>query len=148
MLGISVIILFKSLLHVFCSLVFSAHNSSGLAFDIFYFNLGKSGQTSIMHISYSMWRTTLWMKQLRIPTEVNRWEEKDEDFWQKDELLVILLQMIKLEWIQHPHWESKRGQLRSHFNSDPKWYQLLFSDQFFCCYCWKLMSTAQCSGAT
>ena len=32
MLGLSVIILFKSLLHVFCSLVFSAHNSSeGLA---------------------------------------------------------------------------------------------------------------------
>ena len=30
MLGLSVIILFKSLLHVFCSLVFSAHNSSGL----------------------------------------------------------------------------------------------------------------------
>ena len=29
MLGLSVIILFKSLLHVFCSLVFSAHNSSG-----------------------------------------------------------------------------------------------------------------------
>ena len=28
MLGLSVIILFKSLLHVFCSLVFSAHNSS------------------------------------------------------------------------------------------------------------------------
>ena len=27
MLGLSVIILFKSLLHVFCSLVFSAHNS-------------------------------------------------------------------------------------------------------------------------
>ena len=59
-----------------------------------------------MHISYSMWRTTLWMKQLRIPTEVNRWEEKDEDFWQKDELLVILLQMIKLEWIQPPDLES------------------------------------------
>ena len=29
MLGLLVIILFKSLLHVFCSLVFSAHNSSG-----------------------------------------------------------------------------------------------------------------------
>ena len=28
MLGLSDIILFKSLLHVFCSLVFSAHNSS------------------------------------------------------------------------------------------------------------------------
>ena len=40
-----------------------------------------------MHISYSMWRTTLWMKQLRIPTEVNRWEVKDEEFWLKDELL-------------------------------------------------------------
>ena len=31
MLGLSVIILFKSLLHVFCSLVFSAHNSSELS---------------------------------------------------------------------------------------------------------------------
>ena len=31
MLGLSVIILFKSLLHVFCSLVFSAHNSSVMA---------------------------------------------------------------------------------------------------------------------
>ena len=30
MLGLSVIILFKSVLHVFCSLVFSAHNSSAL----------------------------------------------------------------------------------------------------------------------
>ena len=30
MLGLSVIILFKSVLHVFCSLVFSAHNSSEL----------------------------------------------------------------------------------------------------------------------
>ena len=30
MLGLSVIILFKSLLHVFCSLVFSARNSSVL----------------------------------------------------------------------------------------------------------------------
>ena len=30
MLGLSVIILFKSLLHVFCSLVFSTHNSSDL----------------------------------------------------------------------------------------------------------------------
>ena len=59
-----------------------------------------------MHISYSMWRTTLWTKQLRIPTEVNRWEVKDEDFWLKDELLVILLQMIKLEWIQPPDLES------------------------------------------
>ena len=35
MLGLSVIILFKSLLHVFCSLVFSAHNSSVIAIEIF-----------------------------------------------------------------------------------------------------------------
>ena len=36
MLGLSVIILFKSLLHVFCSLVFSAHNSSEQIVYIFY----------------------------------------------------------------------------------------------------------------
>ena len=35
MLGLSVIILFKSLLHVFCSLVFSAHNSSGIPKECF-----------------------------------------------------------------------------------------------------------------
>ena len=36
MLGLSVIILFKSLLHVFCSLVFSAHNSSAILAAIVY----------------------------------------------------------------------------------------------------------------
>ena len=38
MLGLSVFILFKLLLHVFCSLVFSTHNSSGFYFQMPHYN--------------------------------------------------------------------------------------------------------------
>ena len=41
MLGLSVIILFKSFLHVFCSLVFSAHNSSGYLLTFMYFKFHR-----------------------------------------------------------------------------------------------------------
>ena len=62
MLGLSVIILFKSLLHVFCSLVFSAHNSSENLYD------AKIENGRCRSPSHTSWKRTVWLSWSTGPT--------------------------------------------------------------------------------